>query len=90
MLEIPKSNGILTTDENKIDKIAREAWEKVFKGNIQDEDKMIYNFLENTKNTSLKVKKKKLNPLIGKMSKTNVQTQTPLEVWMSGRKKNFT
>ena len=28
VLEIPNSNGILTTDENKIDKIAREAWEK--------------------------------------------------------------
>ena len=53
VLEIPKSNGVLTTDENKIDKIAREAWEKVFKGNIQDEDKMISYFMEEYKKTHL-------------------------------------
>ena len=37
VLEILNSNGILTTDENKMDKIAREAWGKVFKGNVRDE-----------------------------------------------------
>ena len=58
VLEIPNSNGVLTTDENKIDKIAREAWEKVFKGNIQDEDEKISNFMGNTKATSTKVKRK--------------------------------
>ena len=49
VLEIQKSNGILTTDENKIDKIAREAWETVFMGNIQDEDRMITNLMEKYK-----------------------------------------
>ena len=59
MLEIPNSNGVLTTDENKMDKIARVAWEKVFKGNIQDENKMISNFMEIQKHTSTKVRKNK-------------------------------
>ena len=59
VLEIPHSNGILTTDENKVDKITREASEKVFKGNIRDEDNMINNFMENTKSTSTKVKRKR-------------------------------
>ena len=34
VLEIPNTEGILTTDEDKNDKIARLAWSKVFDGNI--------------------------------------------------------
>ena len=45
VLEIPNSNGILTTDENKMDKIARETWEKIFKGNIHGGEKMINEFI---------------------------------------------
>ena len=29
VLEIPNSNGILTTDEHQVDKIARQAWENI-------------------------------------------------------------
>ena len=39
VLEIPNSNGILTTDENKMDKIARDAWTQMFDGHIQNEEK---------------------------------------------------
>ena len=38
---ISKPNGILTIDENKIDEIARKAWNNVYDGNIQNEDEMI-------------------------------------------------
>ena len=45
VLEIPNSNGILTTDENKMDNIARDAWETVFRGNCKDDDKMTNEFM---------------------------------------------
>ena len=63
VLEIPNSNGILTTDGNKMDKIAREAWEKVFKGNIQVQDRMISEFMEKYKSHILENEEEQIEPL---------------------------
>ena len=67
VLEILNSNGVLTTDENEMDKIAREAWGNVFEGNVQNEEQMLKHFKEKIKNTSSNAKKSKLILLTGKM-----------------------
>ena len=87
VFEIPNSNGILTTDENKIDKLAREVWEKNCKGNIQDEDKMISNFTEKYKNHIFKNEEGKIEPLDWKDVKTHAQTPNQQEVQTSGLKR---
>ena len=38
VLEIQNSNGVLTIDENQMDKIAKNAWNKASDGNVQNEE----------------------------------------------------
>ena len=46
VLEIPGQGGAITTDESRIDQIARNAWKKIFDGNIKDQDMMVTNFFK--------------------------------------------
>ena len=41
VLEILGQGGAITTDESMIDQIARNAWKKIFDGNIKDHDTMV-------------------------------------------------
>ena len=88
MLEIQNSNGSLTTDENKNDKIARGAWEKVFEGNIHGEDKMISNFMEKYKKHIFRNEEEKIEPLDWKDVKNACSNTNPaggLDVWPTKR-----
>ena len=67
-----------------MDKIAREAWEKVFKGNIQDEDKMMSDFMDKYENHIFKNEEENVEPLDWKDVKnacSNINSAGGLDVW---------
>ena len=88
VLEIPNSNGILTTDEHTMDKIAREAREKVFRGNVKGDDKMTNEFIAKYSKYIYNQKEEQIQPLDWRDSSL-AATLTLREVWMCGPKKNF-
>ena len=55
VLEKPGTKGVLTTDENEIDQITRNAWDKVYGGNFEEICKMVAKFKKN-KTSSTPVK----------------------------------
>ena len=84
VLEIPNSNGILTTDVNKMDKIARDAWEKVFRGNVKDDDKMTNEFIAKYSKYIYKQEEEQTQPLEWrdvKFACSNTNSAGGLDVW---------
>ena len=45
ILKAPGKDGAFTTNEAEIDQIARDAWDEVYKGNVENIDLMVQNFL---------------------------------------------
>ena len=67
VFEIPGQGRAITTDESMIDKIARNAWKKIFDGNIKDQDMMVKNFFKKYRVYIFKGKNSKSMILIGEM-----------------------
>ena len=84
VLEIPGQGGAINTDESMIDQIARNAWKKIFDGNIKDQGTMVNNFFKKYKDYIFKSEEFQVKNLDWRNVKAacgNVESAGSLDTW---------